>query len=178
MSLNISSNVLLADGVLMLVNLDNQISFEFQFFPEEINTTDRNNWEPQETTIGVKPLFYANREPRQLDFSELYLDSTETNESLTPEVNELRALMNESDETGKPPALMAIWGDRTEQVVLQDLTISEIFFHQQGFPIRVRISMSLIQIQSEGGVSTSVEILDDKPPATRPRIVGSGTRPR
>lgn len=144
-----------------LINLENQQSFVFQFFPANVQSSDRANWQPQETTIGIKPLFYANREPRQLNFPELWLDNTDTNKSLTPTIKELRELMEET-EKGTPPALLAIWGDRNERCVLQELSIEEKFFTPDGYPIRVLIRMSLIQLQPERNESTSVRVLDSK----------------
>ena len=150
----------MAESGFALINLTNQEAFVFQFFPNEIRLTDRANWTPQETTIGVKPLFYANREPMLLEFDELYLDSTDTNESLTPELKKLRNLMVEVVERGTPPPLLAIWGDRNERCVLQDLTIEEVFFNENGHPLRARIGLSLIQIQPDGGEATGVRILE------------------
>lgn len=141
-----------------LINLTNQESFFFQFFPNENRTTDRANWNAQETTIGVKPLFYANREPRTLEFQELYLDNTETNESLTPDLNKLRDLMVEVAERGTPPPLLAVWGDRRERCVLQELTIEENFFNEDGIPLRARIGLSLMQIQPDSSEAIGVVI--------------------
>lgn len=141
-----------------LINLLNQESFVFQFFPNEIRSTDRANWSPQETTVGVKPLFFANREPRLLELQEIYLDSTETNESLTGEIIKLRALMEENEGRGTPPPLLAIWGDRRERCVLQDLTSEEVLFNTDGFPVRVRFTLSLIRIQPDSGAGTGVRV--------------------
>lgn len=142
-----------------LINLENQQAFTFQYFPANVQTVDRANWQGQETTIGVKPLFYANREPRLLDFPELWLDNTETNESLTPQIKELRKLMEET-EKGTPPALLAAWGDRNERCVLQEMTIEEKFFTTDGYPIRARIKMTLVQLQPEYSEATGVREVD------------------
>jgi hypothetical protein len=145
-----------------LINLTNQDSFVFQFFPKENRTTDRANWNAQDTTIGTKPLFYANREPRLLEFQELYLDNTDTNESLTPTINQLRSLMDEVEQRGTPPPLLAVWGDRNERCVLQDLNVEEIAFDfTSGAPLRVRISLSLLQIQPDSGETTSVRVNEE-----------------
>jgi len=151
----------MANAGFALVNLTNQDSFVFQYFPNETRTNDRANWNAQETTIGVKPLFYANREPRQIDIDELYFDNTDTNESLTPEIKKLRALMEEDSDRGTPSPLLAIWGDRNERCVLQDLTVEEIFFNSDGHPIRVRIRLSLLQVQPDSGEMTSVRVDDN-----------------
>lgn len=142
---------------LQLINLESQGVFTFQFFPASLSTTDRANWIPQETTIGVKPLFYANREPRTISFPELYLDNTDTNESLTPILKELRELFSET-ENGTPPALLAVWGDRNERCVMEELTIEEIFFTPEGYPIRARITLGLKQIQPAINAATGVQV--------------------
>lgn len=144
---------------LALINLEDQQAFTFQYFPANVQTVDRTNWGAQETTTGVKPLFYANREPRLLDFPELWLDNTTTNESLTPQIKELRKLLEET-EKGTPPALLAAWGDRNERCVLQEMAIEEKFFNTDGYPIRLRIRMTLIQLQPETRESTSVKVVD------------------
>ena len=143
---------------LTLINLIAEGAFVFQFFPSKVSSTDRANWNPQETTIGVKPLFFANRDPRRIDFDELWLDNTATNESLTPQIKRLREMMQET-ERGTPPPLLAAWGDRNERCVLEELNISEEFFNESGAPIRVRVSLKLIQLQPESG-TTSVRVLD------------------
>ena len=67
------------DSTLVLIDLNSQASFEFQYFPNEVKSVDRSNWEAQEVTIGTKPLFYQNREPQVLTFSELYFDTIDGN---------------------------------------------------------------------------------------------------
>lgn len=147
----------MAEAGLVLINLEDQGAFTFQYFPDNLRTSDRANWNPQETTVGVKPLFYANREPRRIEFTELYFDNTETNESLTETIKELQALTVET-EKGTPPALLAAWGDRHERCVLEDLSIEEKFFNTMGEPIRVLIRMSLLQLQPDSGASTGVTV--------------------
>ncbi len=162
----------MAESGLVLINLANQDAFTFRFFPESVRTTDRVNWEAQETTIGIKPLFYGNREPREIEFEELWFDSTDTNESLTTELKSLKALLDELEETGRPPILLAAWGDRHERCVITDLSIEEVFFHDDGHPMRAKVSLSLLQLEAEKRIGTStVEILEDPPDTTvgRPR---------
>ena len=142
---------------LILINLETgDAAFVFQFFPDTVSVSDRANWQPQETTIGVKPIFYANREPRRTEFQELYLDNTDTNESLTPQIKSLRSLFEETAK-GTPPSLLAGWGDRSEQCVMEELTIEEVFFNTEGDPIRARIRMTLLQVQNDGE-TTSVNV--------------------
>jgi hypothetical protein len=134
---------------------------EFDYFPTEISTTDRINWNPQDTTIGVKPLFYANREPRKLQFDKLILDSTATGESLAEKILQLRKLYEET-KSGTPTKIVVGWGlGRAETVVLEELTVKETFFSDEEEPLRAEISMSFIEVQDEVQTTTSVRILDE-----------------
>lgn len=133
---------------LVLIDLESQDSWEFQYFPNEVRSSRRVNWSPQETTIGTKPLFYENREPKQLSFTDLYLDNTDTGESLSETLKELEDFTTEEREgRGSPPAMLAVWGDRKLRCVLQDLTVEETFFNTEGHPTRARISLELIELQ-------------------------------
>lgn len=131
---------------LSLIKLFGAGTFQFDLFPKAVTTEERVNWEPQNTTIGVKPLFYANRDPRQLRFDELWLDQSDTRESLTPMLKELRALCEETEQ-GTPAPLLVAWGDRQERCVLQTLEIEEQFFDYGGQPLRARVKLTLLQFQ-------------------------------
>ncbi|MET0623100.1 MAG: hypothetical protein ABW250_08995 [Pyrinomonadaceae bacterium] len=142
----------------VLINLEGASDVSFRRFPTGIETSVRVNWQAQDVTVGTKPLYFANREPRQLRFDDLLLDSTETGESITPEIDSLMMLTQEVEGLGRPPVLLAQWGDRQERCVLADATISEQFFLGDGTPIRARVSLTLLQFQ------------DDAPPATSRRV--------
>jgi hypothetical protein len=148
-------------AALVLIDLSSQASWEFQFFPNELRTVDRANWRPQETTTGTMPLFYENREPRRLSFPELYLDNTETGVSVTETLADLKAFtMDEQDDTGMPPVLLATWGDRKERCVLEEIQIEEIYFTEDGDPTRAKIGLELLEIQPIGE-ATSVHVTED-----------------
>jgi len=138
-------------ATLVLIDLNSQASFEFQYFPDEVQTRLHPNWRPQDVTIGIKPLLYENSDPELLTFPELWMDESYTNESLTETLQSLKEFAAaEVEDRGAPPPLLATWGDRKQLCVLQDLTIAETFFSDNGEPIRARLSMELIQIQDEG----------------------------
>lgn len=147
-------------SVFQLIDLSSNISFTFQFFPETMRHSERVNWSPQDTTIGVKPLFYQNTEPRQLSVNELILDSTEDDRSLVPDLDDLRALKAEVETIGMPPPLLAVWGSQKLRCVLQQVEIEEVYFNRDGDPTRARISLDLLELQ-EDGEATSVTITDD-----------------
>lgn len=133
-------------GKFVLVNLCAGGVFTFKYFPTAIELSRRANHEEQDTTIGTKPLFYFNRDPRRLEVREVWLDRTDTGESIKPEIEALLALQDESCE-GAPPPLLAVWGDRQERVVLEEVRFEEQFHAPAGFPMRARCSLSLKEVQ-------------------------------
>lgn len=138
-------------AALVLIDLGSQASFEFPFFPNEITSEDGANWEPQPTANGKKPLFYANGEPGTLTFPELWLDNTRTGLSLTPTIIELKSFtLDEQDDRGAPPALLAVWGDEKLRCVLKRASITRNYFDTSGNPLRAKVSLDLMEIQDEG----------------------------
>lgn len=140
----------MADATLQLINLEGGGTFDFQFFPAQVSLDDRANWERQDLTHGEKPLFYANRDPRAVTFPELWLDTTsiQGNPSLTPQTEALAALMNEIPGLGRPPKLLAVWGDRQELCVLEECSVSDEFHNRDGAPIRSKIRITIVRIQN------------------------------
>lgn len=134
-------------GKFIVINLCGAGAFVFDFFPTAPITLGRRaNWPEQETTIGTKPLFYANRDPRKLDVAEVWLDKTDTNESITPQIEQLMALQDETCQ-GIPPPVLVLWGDRQERSVLEDIRVEETFHHQSGYPMRARVTLSFKELQ-------------------------------
>lgn len=147
--------------VMIAMDPDDFDGVEFFYFPDKIRTSDQINWTAQETTIGVKPLFYANREPRKLEFEELWLDNTESGESLALKIVELRRLFEET-KFGTPTKLLIGWGtERYEVCVLETMTIEEVFFSTENEPLRAKVSMTLLEIQFEGVTTSSVRVIDE-----------------
>jgi len=134
-------------GKYRLINLCGGGSFVFEWFPTApIELSRRANWPEQDTTIGTKPLLYANRDPRHLDVREVWLDRTDTGESIKPQMDALLALQDETCE-GTPPPLLAVWGDRQERVILEEVRFEEVFHAPAGHPIRARCSLTLKEVQ-------------------------------
>src|SRR5258708_3048182 len=130
-------------GKFVLISLETPDSFIFELFPHAIQSTDHANWEAQDVSRGTKPLFYANGEPRKISVPECWLDGTEKNQPVNDSIDKLRALKNEIPKTGAPPALLAIWGDRQQRCVMEDVMIEEQFFTSAGNPLRARVTLQL-----------------------------------
>jgi len=143
----------------VLINLEGAGSFFFDFFPKEIQTTSRAVWEPQDVTIGVKPIFYGNRDPKRISVPEVWLDRSDTGdpgESIKDDIANLESLQAEDPKLGRPPALLAIWGDEQFRCVLEEVTISRKWFSSEGNPQRASVSLQLLELQEE---SESVDVV-------------------
>lgn len=142
-------------GKFILIDSAGRGNITFQYFPTSIQTTGRANWEPQDTLGGTKPILYANREPRSITIDDLWLDKTDSGESIEPEIEELMSLLVEEPGTGTPPPLLALWGDRLAHVVLEDVRVEETFFNFEGNPIRAHIGITLLEIR---GLEESITV--------------------
>ncbi len=137
------------NNALLITNLATGQTLTFKYFPTEINTTGRANWEPQDVSHGVKPLLYRNNDPRKLDFA-LDLDDSVKGNSITPHIKALMALLEETKE-GAPAPLVVLWGDRQERVVLEEVKVTETQpFADDGVPLRAKVNLSFIQVQDDG----------------------------
>jgi hypothetical protein len=133
----------------VLINLEGAGDFFFDLFPREIQTTDRATWEPQDVSVGVKPLFYGNRDPKRISIPEVFLDRADEGASIKPDIDALLALQVEIPKLGRPPALLAIWGDEEIRCVLEEVTINRRWFSSEGNPQRAAVSLQLLQLQEE-----------------------------
>lgn len=133
----------------VLINLEGAGSFFFDFFPKEIQTTRRANWEPQDTAGGVKPSFYANGDPKRVTVPEVQLDRSREQQSIKPDIDALEALQQEDPKLGRPSALLAIWGDEQIRCVLEEVTINRKWFSTEGNPQRASVSLQLLELQEE-----------------------------
>jgi hypothetical protein len=145
-------------GNFLLMNLETDSTFVFDLFPERVNQAMRANWEPQDVYRGVKPLAYGNREPQRIRV-ECWLDRSDAGESISPDIDALFALQAEGVK-GQPPALLALWGDRFERVVLEEVEVETERFLPLGEPVRARVRLGLTGLQDDL-TQTSVREVDD-----------------
>lgn len=123
--------------------------FAFPYFPRSIIQESHANWHTASVTSGVKPLVSSNREPLRIVIDELWLDKTDTNESIRPDIVSLQVMQVENPKTGRPPLLLVCWGETMEVVVLENLRIEENFFTPEGDPLRARVSLVLLEHQEQ-----------------------------
>ena len=147
-------------GKFALISLETPDAFIFELFPKNIQTTHRANWEPQEVTRGMKPLFYSNGEPARLSVPECWLEGSRTNTPINDDIQKLLALKNEVPRLGRPPALLVSWGDEQLRCVMEEVTIDREFFARGGDPLRARCSLQLVELQEEG-TAVDLTVNDD-----------------
>jgi phage protein U len=152
-----------------ITNLFSNGHFIFKYFPREISTEDAVNWEAQNTTVGTKPLSYANREPQRIVIDELWLDQSDTNSPITTILEELRSLLEVDTLKGSPPLLIINGGGINNEgaVVLEKLTIKQTFFTPEGKPLRASVGLTFLEVADRK--SSTPPHLIFKYPNTRPR---------
>lgn len=147
----------------VLINLEGLDSFVFDLFPQEVERNDRANWPSQDVTVGMKPIFYANREPGRISVPEVYLDGSRTNTPINEEIDALTALKDEIALLGRPPALLVQYGSRQHRCVMEEVTVTEEFFSADGEPLRARVRLQLLELQLPGeAVNSNVKPVPDK----------------
>lgn len=149
----------MAEGTFQLIDFKSDYTFEFQYFPAQIRLGSRSNWDPQNTTIGTRPLFYANGDPMKISVDDLIIDEHDSGISIKPTID-LLLLMKTEEEDGPPPALLAQFGDWTFRCVLESVDVRMIAFNNDGQCTRAEISIELLELQEDGeatGVSVYTE---------------------
>jgi hypothetical protein len=141
-------------GTFQLIDLSSDFAFQFPYFPDNVMLSGRANWHQQETTFGVKPLFYANADPLRVSVREIELGSVDSQVSLKPDIDLLRMFQQELEEGGPPPPMLALWGDQRLRCVLEDLTIEQTMFDEEGKCTRAIVSLELTELQPDGEVTT------------------------
>ena len=153
-------------GKLALISLETPDAFIFEMFPtrdQGIQETDHVNWEPQDVSIGVKPLFYANTDPRKISVPEVMIDGSRSGRSINEQIDKLRTLKTEMPGKGAPPALLLVFGDRQQRCVLEEVVIAQTVFTRGGDPSRARVSLQLLELQEDRG-TVDVQVNDDVGP--------------
>ncbi|HYX72427.1 MAG TPA: hypothetical protein VE732_06630 [Nitrososphaera sp.] len=130
-------------------------SFAFTYFPTEIEINGRANWNAQNTIWGVKPLLYANREPKRITVNDLLLYKNEN--SVRDDIDALLSLQDERSWVNKkgvpggapPPILGVVWGEYQQRVVLEDITIRETKFDVIGEVICAYVDLVFVEVQGK-----------------------------
>lgn len=119
-------------------------------FPDEINTSDRTNWEKGDVAGGLKPLSFGNAEPQTVTINDLCIDHTRTNRSVEPTIETLREWMRAEPGKGSPPDLQLITSGWTQRGILTELSIKRNFFTPEGVCIRAYLSLTFDELPMRG----------------------------
>jgi hypothetical protein len=147
---------------LQLINLSDPSGagdFRFHFFPAEISTQDKANYESLEVGGFVKPFSYANTEAQVIEFPEVWFDTSDADEgyvdqafSVLPDIERLRALMRRPERAGgeladAPPLLQLVCGDWTPTVVLVEMRTDRKRFNHQNVQNRAKLSLTFWEVR-------------------------------
>lgn len=147
---------------LQLINLDDPSGggdFLFHYFPCEIGSQDRANYEALDVAGFVKPISYSNTEPQIIEFPEVWLDTSDADEgyvdqafSVLPDIERLRALMRRPAAAGgeladAPPRLQLVIGDWTPSVVLVEMRADRKRFTSQNIQNRAILSLTFWEVR-------------------------------
>lgn len=133
-------------GNLTIINLRGGGIIKLQF-PKEIGTDDRSNYEAADVASDLKPLSFANAEPRRIVLDELVLDNTRTNASVEPTILTLRSWMRPKTGEGSPPELQIVTVDFSQKCVLTELSAKRTFFTKPGVCIRAYLQLSFDELK-------------------------------
>lgn len=140
----------MAEETFQLIDLETDYAFEFPYFPEQVRVSEAANWQPQDVTMGTKPLFYANGEPRLISLTDVILDNTEAGDPLTETLDSIRLFKTEMLDGRPPQPLLVVWGDNVYLCVMTAFDCEHIMFTPEGYCTRARVALEFMQIQEDG----------------------------
>lgn len=122
----------------------------FLFNPTTLKVKRSAKWNPQESPGKNAPgLTFDRGQSSTLSF-ELMLDTTHTGSPVTNYTNDLLNLMKVDDQKKRPPWVKLGWGKLNSfKHVVEDVTLTFLFFAADGTPLRAKAELSLKQYQDE-----------------------------
>jgi hypothetical protein len=141
-----------AVATIELINLDDPSGagdFSFRRFPRSVDTTDKTNYEAADVAGFVKPVIHANAEPQIIVLQEVWLDNSDSLQSVLPDVERLRGLMRRGGDADAPPTLQLIIGDWSVEVVLVEMKAERVRFTGENVQTRARLSLTFWE--TDGG---------------------------
>ena len=150
------------NGTIQLINLRQGGAVKL-LFPENINTSDRANWESADVAGGLKPLSFANSEPQKIRFDEILLDNTRTdriNQSVEQTIEKLRTWMRPAQGDGAQAELQIITAGWKQKCVLSSLEVKRGSFTKAGVCLRAYLSLEFDELKDDnrniGGTNVAV----------------------
>lgn len=137
----------------------------FLFNPATLKVKRTVKWNPQESPGENAPSLTFDRGQSSTLSFELMLDTTADGSDVTVHTNRLLDLMKVDSQKKRPPWVRLGWGRLNSQKhIVEDVTLTFLFFAAGGTPLRARAELNLKQYEDES-----------RPPLQNPT---SGTRRR
>ena len=130
---------------------------------------------PDITVPGLRlPLLQFVRGEAKTLAAELFLDNSNTGESLAEKLGELRAFITINSELHAPPVCRFQWGDTSFQGVMAEFSEKFTMFDESGKILRARVTVKLKAYEPANLQYT--EINRQSPDRTKARAIRAGDR--
>lgn len=145
---------------------------DVMFNPTEY-TIDRAASYADQTAPGLPlPILQFVRGDTQTLRVELYLDGSNTRESIAPQLEKLRYFIRIDPDLHAPPVARFEWGDHMFQGVVTSLSERFQMFAEDGKPLRARVTVTFKRYQAAG--EQLVDLKKSSPDRTHVRVVREG----
>lgn len=165
----------LVNATLTNISKDAQASVKVMFNPTEYSITTNMSYADISVPGLRVPLVQFVRGDSKTLSVELYLDSTDTGESLKTQLDELRSFVTIDQDLHAPPVCRFKWGDVNQfDGVVTGFTEKFALFDEKGNVLRARITLSLKSYQSAELQYKALNL--QSPDRTKTRVVEEGER--
>ena len=156
------------------VSVEGADPIKVMFNPKELTVTT-NMLYPDISVPGLRtPLLqFVRGEARTLE-AELFLDQSNSGESLADKLTEIRAFVTIDGDLHAPPVCLFAWGDTSFQGVMTEFKEKFAMFDEAGKVLRARITIKMKAYQPANLQYT--EINQQSPDRTKTRAIRAGDR--
>lgn len=156
------------------VSVEGAEPIKVMFNPKELTITT-NMLYPDISVPGLKmPLLqFVRGEARTLS-AELYLDQSDSGQSLADKLGELRSFVTIVNDLHAPPVCLFAWGDTRFEGVMVEFSEKFQMFDDAGHVLRARVTVKLKSYQAANLQYT--EINQQSPDRTKTRTIRAGDR--
>jgi len=156
------------------VSKDDAEPIKVMFNPKELTVTT-NMLYPEISVPGLKmPLQQFLRGEARTLAAELYLDQSNSGESLADELQKLRDFVTIDGELHAPPVCLFAWGDTSFTGVMVEFSEKFQMFDEAGHILRARVTVKLRSY--EAATLQYTEINPQSPDRTKTRTARAGDR--
>jgi nucleoid-associated protein YgaU len=156
------------------VSKDGQKPIKVMFNPKDLTITTNMAY-PDISVPGLRlPLIQFIRGEARILETELFLDQSNTGESLKDKLGEIRAFVTINGELHAPPICLFAWGDTSFRGVMSEFKEKFTMFDEAGKILRARITIKLKAHETANEQYTAIN--PHSPDRTKTRTIRAGDR--